>query len=203
MLGLGMISRLTPHSFEAQPDDCSHIPVLLNKKPTMTQLFAVLIGAGFTAVGLLFMNYGLPRTTTMMCERSQSQQINCHQQETTAGIPTGKRNLEDIRNIEMISFEVPSGDGDIEVPRHQILLSAPQGTLIFGISSHPEELQPTLEKLKSFQQESSSRSTTVYGSTVAWTHLVVGSLAAGLGSWLVIAPITAAFKSQETIGHQR
>ena len=163
----------------------------------MTQLFAVLIGAGFTAIGLLFVNYGLPRTTTMTCERSQSQQIACYQQETTAGIPSGKSKLEDVRNIELISFKVPTGDGSIEVPRHQILLSAPQGTLTFGLSSNPQELQPVLEQLRSFRKESLSHASTVYGSTVAWPQLGAGSLATGLGLSLVIAPIVQHLKPKK------
>lgn len=86
----------------------------------MTRLFIVLLKAGFTEIGLLFINDGLPRTTTVVCEPSQPEQIDCHQQDITAGIPSGKQTLPVLQSIQLISFEVPAGDGDMNVPRHQI-----------------------------------------------------------------------------------
>lgn len=37
---------------------------------TMIQLFATLIESGFTVIDLLFVDYWLSRTTTLVCERS-------------------------------------------------------------------------------------------------------------------------------------
>lgn len=157
----------------------------------MIQLFVTLIGVGFTAVGLLFVNYGLPRTTTLVCERSQVQQITCLQSETIAGISTGSRRLEKVQRIQLVPFQLPSDQGDIDVPRYHIVLTGTQDQLTFGLTSNPAELQPTLEKLNRFQSESSSNSVRVSGSQVAWLHLAVGSLVTVLGLWLAIAPIKA------------
>ncbi len=162
----------------------------------MVQLFAVVIGSLFTAVGLLFVHAGLPRTATLVCDRSPSQQISCHKQETIAGIPTHHQRLEDVQSIQLKSFQVPIGDGDIDAPRHQILLSGSQGTLSFGLTSNAQELQPTLTKLKHFQAAASPNSITIYGGTTAWMQLGLGSLVTFFGFWLVVAPIRVAFKAR-------
>ncbi|MBD3887651.1 hypothetical protein IFO70_39670 [Phormidium tenue FACHB-886] len=163
----------------------------------MIQLFAILIGAGFTIIGLLFVDYGLPRTTTLVCERFQVQLITCRQSVAVAGIPTQSHRLEDVQRIQMESFQVSSDEGDINVPRYQILLTGSQSQLTFGLTSNPEELQPTLERLTHFQSGSSPNSISVSGSQAAWLHFGVGGLVTLLGLWLVIASIRSTLKPKE------
>jgi hypothetical protein len=150
------------------------------------RLAALAVGGVLFIVGVLFFWEGIPHTSSVTCQRTSKQQIDCLKQgKIFWWIP-----IQQIRLKELQTVKLAQGENAYDSIVYLVYLRGEYDSLTFGNSLDEEVVQSDIRKAQQFLQNWQERSLTLERYEVEWGFAILGFLIGGMGVWIMIADLS-------------